>query len=199
MDAWLLRRNVTGVLLMPLAIAGMLSGAAESERSQSLDPVVVTGRRTLAAVSAEIDRLEDQFYERYNELNSVRDFDVHCGRDTRTGTRLDRRTCRIGFEIDDLQEEGAQAFRFRQYVQEQASKGVPNPTLPGAPPIPAIVRIEARRPEFQENLRRVVSEHPELQGILKLRAEEMARYERMKRKRAVIGNDTAENPLGGRK
>lgn len=160
------------------ALGAISSGQCkESERLQRLDSVDVVGTRTLAQLSAEIDRLEDHFYERYNQLNTKREFDIHCGRIVRTGTKLSSRTCRASFEDQALQEEGSQAYNFAQYLQEQHAMKIPNPRLPGAPPIPAITRIQARTSDFRENLRQVVSQHMELQEILKRRAQKLKEHE----------------------
>jgi hypothetical protein len=173
-------------------LATVTGVSAANEASENLDPLDslnVIGTRDLTRISAEIDALEDKFYDRYNQLNDKREFDVHCGRIVRTGTLLSSRTCRVNFEADALQQEGAEAYQLFQYVQEQHAKRVPNPRLPGAPPSPAIARILARAPEFRDNLRRVVSEHPELLALLKERSAKLAEHEAVRRsRRAESGN-----------
>jgi hypothetical protein len=168
-------------------MVAMASSANEApEKLDRLDPVNVVSERDLTRISAEIAALEDRFYERYNQLNDKKEFDVHCGRIVRTGTLLSSRTCRVNFEADALQQEGAEAFRFLQYVQEQHAGGNPNPRLPGAPPIPSITRIQARTPEFRDNLKRIVAQYPELQDLLKQRAAKLAEHEAIRRARNVV-------------
>ncbi len=69
------------------------------------------------------------------------------------------------------------------HIKEKESRDVMDPKTQGIPPIHAIVQIEARRPEYRQNLRRLVSAHAALQDLRKRRAEEIERYERMRRKR----------------
>lgn len=153
---------------------------------EPLDTVVVQGRRAeLAALRQQILQLEDRFYDRFNELNRNPEFDVHCSREARTGTLMKKRGCRAVYEDRALQEEGAQAFQYRQHIQDQATKAFaprmpggrpPDPTTMGGPPVPAQLKIELRRPEFRKNLLEVTQGDAELQRLLREKAEAEQRY-----------------------
>ena len=175
---------------MTTALLFVLSGAP-ALADEPLDTVVVQGRRAeLAALRQQIVQLEDRFYDRYNELNRDPEFDVHCSREARTGTLMKKRGCRAVYEDRALEEEGAQAFQFRQHVQAQANAtfaprlpGSPPPSIVtmGGPPVPAQLKIELRRPEFRKNLLEVTARDPELQRLLREKAEAERRYDTLRK------------------
>jgi hypothetical protein len=120
---------------------------------------------------------EDRFYSRYNELNSVDEFDVSCHEEARTGTRLSKRNCRALYEEQAIRTEGFEAFKIRQFLHEPGSIRI----MPASPPVPAAVAIEARRPEFQRNMRNVVGRNEELVRLLTERAAAIDRFEAARR------------------
>jgi hypothetical protein len=175
---------VAVLLLLAPAGGGVTAAAAtaatEASAPAELDEVVVRSRRAaLEALRARIDALEDRFTERFNELNPVEDFDVHCVREARTGTRVKKRSCRPVYVDRALQEEGAAGFIDQQRIRDGAA-----PVGAGSlsPPVSAQGRIDARRPEFQQNMRRIVEANPELVEILRERDELGTQYERAVRK-----------------
>jgi hypothetical protein len=158
--------------LMPCLLFAALSQAADAP----LDEVVVESTRgKLKEMVQEMVKIEDQFYERYNELNTNDDFDMRCAEEARIGTKLKRRYCRPVYENNALRDEAY------QYYWQLSSYTDPTPK-PEAPPVPAIVAIEARREEYKDNLRKVASEHPELVKLLQERYEMGQRYEATRRK-----------------
>jgi hypothetical protein len=132
--------------------------------------------------------LEDLFYDRYNQLNTIRDFDVHCGQEARVGTLLKRRYCRAVFESKAFETEGREVAQFLQKIETAPANPVAAamarepPAVTGGPPAPAIVAIEARRPDFKKNMMEVTSKGPELIRLLRERAELAKRYEATRRK-----------------
>jgi hypothetical protein len=175
-----------GKMLIPLLAAlisqSVLTATPDARKSET-DEVLVHGQRMkLDEMRKEIVQLEDRFYERYNELNTVRDFDVHCIVEARTGTRFDKRSCRAVYMEDALQEEGAQAFQARQIVQDQLRRGSSQPVVSTGPPVPATVKIEARREEFRKNVAQVAGQDAELAQVLRQRAELIERYRAARRK-----------------
>jgi hypothetical protein len=162
------------------------SGAVER---QVLDQVIVRGGpKALAALREEMIRLEDNFFDRYNELNTIKDFDVHCAAETSAGTKLKRRRCRANYMSDALAVEG-------QGHAEFIKKHPPalRPALPGRPPeepvlidrlpLPSIVDIEIRRTEYQQNLVKVSESNPELAQMLREFSELNKRYQAIQRSR----------------
>ncbi len=169
-------------LLCVLVSGGLLSVASAATRERRndvpLDEVLVQGRRiNLDDLRKQVISLEDKFYERYNNINENDDFDIHCIMEAKTGTRFVKRSCRPLYQEEALRAEGKDAFISIQDVLNQIRMGNPNPSVFNSPPVPATVMIEARLPEYKENMKRVVSSDLTLQEIMKERAEKIALYE----------------------
>jgi hypothetical protein len=174
---------------------GVLTPVVASTPTEgTLDELVVEAKRTrLTELRNEMIRLEDEFYARYNELNENDDFDISCAREARVGTRLERRYCRAVYENEIMAVEG------RDYhidllrccdTSTPIPKGTERP--PAQPPVPAIVMIEARKPDFRKTMVTVTSAHPELTELLRQRAEAAQRYEATRRK--LFGNKAPADP-----
>ncbi len=52
--------------------------------------------------------LENRFYDLYNQLNKDDEFDVHCRKEARLGTRIASRICKIAYN-EKAEAEYAQA------------------------------------------------------------------------------------------
>ncbi|HXC59445.1 MAG TPA: hypothetical protein VN645_09010 [Steroidobacteraceae bacterium] len=158
--------------------------AAESAAKHETDEVVVNGERVkLDAMRHEIIQLEDQFYSRYNELNTIRDFDIQCIEEARTGTRFIKRTCKPVYQEKAVNAEGKAAF---EVLQSFRSRG-----MAGSPPVPAAGEIERRRLDFQKNMEEVARRNPELSRLLQQRGELIERYKAQQKK--IFGSDTPED------
>lgn len=172
---------MTTVVAVIAALAAM-DGAAASEpgraSAQELDEVTVYGSQDhISNLRQAMVDAEDRFYARYNELNAVDEFDVSCRDEARTGTKLRRRSCRGLYEDRARHEEGVEAFKIRQFIHDSGGKLY----MPASPPVPAEVAIEARRPEFQRNMRDLVSRNEELVQLLAERTIAIDRFEAAKR------------------
>jgi len=174
-----------GCLLVMAALSPCAFGAL-SERGSDLDEVVVSGAR-LDQVRKELLEAEDRFFRRYNELNTDDDFDVQCHKEARLGTRLKNRHCRANFEEQAIREEGQEAGKIFQSIQDQFREGVANPRLRGGPAVPGVVVAEMRRPEFVRHMKEVVSQNPELVGLLQTHAALIERYYDLHRKLFASG------------
>lgn len=133
-----------------LAVA--LSAPAGGEQLETLDEVVVQGRRLFERITA----LEDRFYGLYNELNANDDFDVHCSTTmllTQEDSLIDQRACLAGFYIEALAHSGAWEARCRQE----------SPCY--EPPPPELV-LFARRTEFERHVLEVVNSDPRLKAMV---------------------------------
>ena len=94
--------------------------AAPATPKAELDEVTVSGERVkIEALRKQIVQLEDTFYDRYNELNTVDDFDIHCIEEARTGTRFIKRSCRAVYQEQALADEGQAAFKILQRFREK--------------------------------------------------------------------------------
>lgn len=141
-------------------------------RGPETDEIVVNGERVkIEAMRKEIVQLEDQFYERYNELNTVDDFDIRCIEEARTGTRFIKRSCRPIYQERAVEEEGQAAFRIQQRFREKGPA-----VADSGPPIPATQTILRRLPEYQKNMETVTRQHPELARLLEQRARLIEQY-----------------------
>lgn len=162
------------LLLLPAALmtALLCHAAAPATQKDELDEVTVSGERVkIEAMRREIVQLEDRFYDRYNELNTVDDFDIHCIEEARTGTRFIKRSCRAVYQEQALADEGQAAFKILQRFRG------PGPAVADSgPPVPATVTIERRLPEYKKNLEEVARRDPELTRLLEERARVIERY-----------------------
>lgn len=160
-------------MLVLVSLASFQCFAADPAPDSDLDEVTVSGERVkIEALRREIVQLEDRFYDRYNELNTIDDFDIHCIEEARTGTRFIKRSCRAVYQEQALAEEGQAAFKILQRIRG------PGPTVADSgPPVPATVTIERRLPEYKKNLEEVARRDPELTRLLEERARVIERYD----------------------
>jgi hypothetical protein len=173
-------RNLLVALLIAAAFAPAL--AAPDGNDGPLDEVVVRGLRTqLSELRREVVELEERFYSRYNELNEIDDFDVHCAEQARTGTLIVRRSCEPVYASNAIRQEGVGGLQARQFIQEQFTNGSKDPISMGGPPVQAVAAIEIRRADFQANLKRVVSRDRALAELLRQRTEALQRYDAVRR------------------
>ncbi|HMA10707.1 MAG TPA: hypothetical protein VKO83_02390 [Steroidobacteraceae bacterium] len=161
-----LRFFLLATITLP-ALAAAPSGQAD------LDEVTVSGERVkIEALRKQIVQLEDRFYDRYNELNTVDDFDIHCIEEARTGTRFIKRSCRAVYQEQALAEEGQAAFRILQRFREKGPA-----IADSGPPVPATLTIQRRLPEYQKNLEEVARKDPELTRLLQERGKLIESYD----------------------
>jgi hypothetical protein len=171
---------------------------AVTTSQEELDQVIVRGNspKALAALREEMIRLEDNFFERYNELNTIKDFDVHCKAETSAGTKLKRRTCRANYMSDALAAEGQGHAEFIQKHPPEVrgappGEPPPDPPLIGSLPPPAIMDMDMRRKEYQQNLVSVSKKDPELAKMLSDLSKLNERYHTLQRSRGKVSVDDA--------
>jgi hypothetical protein len=171
--------RISGLLLAATLLLPTMA-AAQAHQAADLDEVTVNGERVkVEALRRQIVQLEDQFYDRYNELNPIDDFDVHCIEEAKTGTRFIKRSCRAVYQEQALVDEGQAAFKVLQRMHPQQGN---RPLSDSGPPVPATLVIERRLPEYKKNLEEVTRRHPELAGLLEERGKLIERYEAAQRK-----------------
>jgi hypothetical protein len=77
------------------------STAATSAPGQSKQQVIVTAHREkLRVLTHDLAKAEDAFFNAYNRVNTIREFDVHCNVVTPTGTLFSHRECTPRFAQD---------------------------------------------------------------------------------------------------
>jgi hypothetical protein len=187
--------SVSSSLLMLSMTAGSATVADPWPQEVELDEVLIVGSQAqVDQMRKELVRLEDLFHARYNELNTNDDFDIHCMIEARTGTRIEKRSCRATYMERALQEEGKDAFVIRQDIQDQFTRGVAQPKVFASPPVPAAVVVSARLEEFRKNVRDVAGKNPELIDLLRRRAELAERF--LAARRAVFRSKPPAPPEG---
>jgi hypothetical protein len=173
-------------LLLTLLFAPLGHAAAEPASpggEAPLDQVVVEATRTnLVKLGQEVLKAEYRFYQRYNELNTKRDYEVRCYKEAPIGTRLTRAWCQPVFES---KVEQAQAREFLLILQGSGSsaRGVN----------PATAAIEVRRPGFQQNMMEVTRKNPELIKLLDEHAALVKRFQDMYREVHHVAPPPEEN------
>lgn len=180
-----IRRLLPPLLLLAASAAGLAAAPADDS---ALDEVTVNGERVkIEAMRKEIVQLEDRFYDRYNELNTIDDFDIHCIEEARTGTRFIKRSCRAVYQERAFAEEGQAAFKVLQRFREKGPA-----VADGGPPVPASLTIERRLPEYRKNLEAVTRSDPELARLLEDRSKLIEQYDAALKK--TLGGATTEQP-----
>jgi len=172
------------LLLLLAAVQGVF--AAGPPEDVELDEVLIVGQQAqIDEMRKEIVQLEDRFHERYNELNTNDDFDIHCIVEARTGTRMLKRSCRAIYMERAIEQEGKEAFEIRQSIQGGAPAGSAS-----GPPAPASVAINMRLPDFRKNMRDIAGKDRELTELLRRRAELVERF--MAARRAILKPEPAK-------
>jgi hypothetical protein len=157
-------------LLWALLGAEPLAAQAADAAREEPEEVIVRGRR-LADFRAELDTAQLRVYEVFNELNTDDTFDVHCQRESVTGTRTRRQICRPEFK-NDIAGDAAKAW-INALID--VCGGV-SPTCifenarAASQAKSAALAEEAREPlmvkRFADEMARVVRDHPEMQQAL---------------------------------
>ena len=140
------------------------AGSVEDDRYDDLEEVVVTAPRTLSAMRAEIDAVQNRAFALFNELNVDNDYDIVCRRETPTGSHIPVRVCRPRY-VDRLEAEATQDFL--------AGDGFFDP---GGD-------IMYHEDILKQKLARMVEEHPEFHAALEEYYRLQSAYEDERRER----------------
>jgi hypothetical protein len=182
------RRHLQQVLLlMSCCIAASAIPAASSSTDMTrLDEAVVTGKFPVHELRTQARDAQQRFFDRYNELNDLDEYDVICRIEAPIGSRLTQRSCKAVFEEAAIQDWAVEAFKIRQFVH---SFNGGNPPYMPALPAPAFAAVSALHPTFQQRMREVVRDQPELLQLLGEWGDAVGRYEL-----AQGGRDTEASP-----
>jgi hypothetical protein len=131
--------------------------------AEPMEEVEIRGTRArLRELREEIVRLEDRFYQRFNDLNTDDQYDVHCNMEQPTGTLLRYRVCKPEF-VETATSEEAKAF------------------LGGYSVAPANMIIMAKYPDFEKAALSVINKDRDLRRLIRERDAVEARYENLRR------------------
>lgn len=189
-------------VLLPLFLPAPLAlyAAAQDTAGQevrALDEVTIEGHRGLRTLRAQMIRLEDRFYARYNDLNTEDRFDIHCDETASTGSLVKHRRCAVVFESRAREDEGQRHHRALLHAMPNGPGGATTYATGSEDsggkewiaPVPAIVAITMQRDQFKATMTRVTQGDAELVELLRQRQELADRYEKMRRR--VSGGDQA--------
>lgn len=101
---------LAGILatLQPVLAQDANSSSETSTPTRAIEQITVTGERTLLSMRNEIDRMEEDMYRAFNDLNSSDELDVFCLSETRTTSHIIQRKCEPVF-LTNLKKENAQS------------------------------------------------------------------------------------------
>jgi hypothetical protein len=135
---------------------------------QALEEIVVSGDRTLSAARQAIVEAENRFYDRWNALNTERQYDITCRPYTPTGTRLSTRVCQPRFVEESTQ---AEAARLLQITNGSYMSGSDAPRQ-------ALLVAELKRRTLE-----MVNKDPDLKRALLERARLEQHYEALRKEK----------------
>jgi hypothetical protein len=135
------------------ALAGTVAPKS-ANKAELLDEVIINARKEkLSKLTHELEKSQDRFFEAYNQINTVREYQVHCSEVTHTGTWIRDRECKPQF-IDT-----ATAQEAREYLDTLSIPGASMGT-------PAAITIAARMPDFQKHVQALVDKNPQLRKMV---------------------------------
>ena len=84
---------LTGLLLGLLALRQQEPESVLPGGDEPIDEVTVYAEETISFLRRRLRTVDEQFFARYNELNTNDDFDMVCKRETRIGSQIPRQVC----------------------------------------------------------------------------------------------------------
>jgi hypothetical protein len=158
-------RHWTWPLALICCQAAFAQQAPASKPAEPIEEVEINAaREKLRDLRAELVRMEDQFYAKYNEMNKDDQYDVVCHMEARTGTILKSRVCRPVYENDATEAE-ARAL------------------LDGRSAPPASMVVLSKYPDFRKNMLDLMRKSPELRRVVKDREALEKRYQAVRKKK----------------
>jgi hypothetical protein len=103
-------RTLSLLVIVGLATPALAQNAPAPSPVADVEEVVVPGR-TPENIRVEIERLETAVYDRFNELNSNDEFDIHCFMQAPTGSNIPVRRCAPNFAVRAESAAGRQMLR----------------------------------------------------------------------------------------
>jgi hypothetical protein len=151
----------TSVLASQTATAKeQTSTAATSAPGHSKQEVIVAAHREkLRVLTHDLAKAEDAFFNAYNRVNTIREFDVHCNVVTPTGTLFSHRECAPRFAQDAIEDEGKATL-------EAFTGGVKGGRVTIPRGMTANEVINLKYSDYKKHLVEVVTKDPELRKML---------------------------------
>jgi len=132
------------ILVLPFAAQ---TNAATEQRPEE---ITITGIKSIRALEQQIWTAEDHMFGLFNALNDDHRFDIHCARETRTGTLVSQRVCKPEF-MHDAMGKTAQAD-----LADMRGEGAVR-----VAPVQSV--LELQYPQLKEKMQELARKNPELQ------------------------------------
>ena len=178
---WIARSSeilIAGVLLsLALVTSGHCQSVSDSEvlpdSEEEIEEIRVYGDKTLLRLQLGVYEAEDAYFDFFNSLNSNDDYDIHCYKEARTGTRLRRRVCKTNYLVR-LEAEASKEWV--KSLQAGVSGSYKDPAT-RVRRLDALVQEEmnklaAERPEFLERLNEYLNKKQVYENERKKRCED---------------------------
>ena len=134
-----------------------------------MEEVIVRGTR-LYELRAAIVAAEDKFFARYNDLNTIDDFDIDCNRVQITGTKFQKRRCAPRLLDKVLASDARETLEAMQDGRQKR----------GEDPDAILARHSG---EYKENMLKILRNDPQLRALVRDREKAQERYDREHKKR----------------
>jgi hypothetical protein len=170
-----------------LLAAPQLVQSVSPSGDEELEEVTVRGM-PVHRMRTELAALESRFYERYNQLNKDKDFDMHCYTEAPLGTRLKSRVCRVAY-VEKAQAEWAWMYltgATTAALNNNGPNGAFGNSMSGSEaPDPGSVEL-ARQNEFRASALKVINDDQQLLRLVRERVALEKRYiAELKRRQGV--------------
>ena len=161
-------KRTYGVAVAPLLVMLLtaFSGAAAAEDSPS-------------KLRSEAVKVEKQYVDLYNKLNTQREFDIVCKMQQPTGTRFPVRVCKPRYLVNATETAASESMQSAGQSASATRDNVGSPTGPsvGVAGVGGAAQGDpAMQRAFLEHVLAVQEKSPELQALGKQRDELQARY-----------------------
>jgi hypothetical protein len=173
--AALVTLHVGAFAAVPDALSAASAQPSESAaKGNEIDEIVVRGTR-LSELRSGIIAAENRFYSRYNELNTIRDFEISCIMDAPTGQKKKVRRCRTGLEVRARTEEAEDILNS---LQRSTS------TIGGGDVASRTTNVDimslhlTREEQFRQHFLQLVNNHADLRALLDEREARQAVYDK---------------------
>jgi hypothetical protein len=169
-------RNALLVCLLVTPLAQAASEPASPGGKAPVEQVVIEATRAnLTKIGKEVLSNEYSFYDRYNKLNTKREYAVNCSNEAAVGSRFTHSRCVPQFQTKAEEDESREMLRGILYGAVGLGSGQSASLVPGT--TPANSAIEAARPGFKKHMIEVASRSPELIKLLEEHARLVKSYE----------------------
>jgi len=97
-------------VILPAKVSVAQESTPEDAEAETPYEVVITGRLTRSRLRNMIEDVEEDFFDRYNELNTDDTFDMYCYEYTPTMSHIKKRACEPLFMIKYRSQQGSDAL-----------------------------------------------------------------------------------------